>query len=201
MARIGRQIPHYGMVDTSTVKAVFSPDKRFRYLLSMQFCDGLMASNRDKAVAVIMKNPSSADEKMADATIRKVETFVYNNFLDVRYLHILNIFAFRATSPGDLNQAYKQSGMMSVKGEENETYISKMTEKCDYLIIGWGNNSGIERQLYNGVVSSVSKLLNNKAKKKCYCVAGGVETKEPLHGLMWGYNYELLPATKYLIDT
>jgi len=201
MSRIGRQIPHYEMVDISSVKAVFSPDKRFRYLLSMQFCDGLMASNRDKAVAVIMKNPSSADEKMADATIRKVETFVFNNFLDVKYLHILNIFAFRATSPGDLNQAYKQSGMMAVKGEENETYISKMTEKCDYLIIGWGSNSGIERQLYNGVVSSVSKLLNNKANKKCYCVAGGVATKEPLHGLMWGYNYELLPATKYLIDT
>ena len=110
MVRIGRQIPHFEMVDISSIEAAFSRDKRYRYQLTMRYNDNLMDSGRKESAAVIMKNPSAADALRADATIRKVETFVYHRFPGVRWLHILNIFAFRGTDPADLNDAFKKFG-------------------------------------------------------------------------------------------
>jgi hypothetical protein len=122
MTGIGRQIPHFELVDLNSIQAVFSSDKRYRYLLSLNYNDTLLDKARDKVAVVILKNPSAADEHKADAIIRKVETFVYHRFKDVRWLHIVNIF----------------------------------------------------------------QIIGNR------------KTKQPLHGLMWGYDYSIQSAGNYL---
>lgn len=198
MARIGRQIPHFDAVDLSSIKAAFSDDKKYRYLLSLKYSDSLMDVDRDKSIAVILKNPSSADEQKADATIRKVETFVYHRFPDVRWIHILNIFAFRATEPGDLNDTFTAGDAEEVIGLENDSTIEKLAEESDYLILAWGNSSGINRKLYEDRISRVKELLKEIPVGKVFRVSGAKETIHPLHGLMWGYEYTIKEIGDYL---
>jgi hypothetical protein len=198
MVRIGRQIPHFEAVELQSIEAVFSADMCYRYLLSMNYSDTLLDSGRSRSAAVILKNPSAADEQMADATIRKVETFIYHRFADVRQLHILNIFAFRATEPGDLNSAFRAEGALKVIGPENDHVIKTVAEGCDYVVLAWGNNSGIDRDLYDERVFRVKQLLQECPQQKIFCVSGKRQTKEPLHGLMWGYAYAIGPAVEQM---
>lgn len=198
MVRIGRQIPHFEHVDLSSVEAAFSRDRLYRYSLSMRFSDTLVDTGRDRTAAVIMKNPSAADAFRADATIRKVETFVYHRFPDVRWLHILNIFAFRATEPDDLHQAYAEGGAMQVIGADNDHVIGKVAGASDYVILAWGNNSGIDTVLYEERVLRVKHILDKVPAGRIYCITGKKKTKHPLHGLMWGYEYEICPAIEYM---
>lgn len=201
MARIGRQIPHFKAVDLYSIEAVFSPDKSSRYRLSMNYSDNLIDREREKCAVVIMKNPSSADAAMADATIRKVETFIYHHFPDVRSLHILNIFAYRATEPGDLNEAFLSHGPEMVIGAENDHFIRSAVRDSDYILLAWGNNSGIDKTLYEERVLRVKQILQTISSHKIFIVEGSQKTKHPLHGLMWGYDYAIKPAGDYMENT
>ncbi|MCF8346327.1 MAG: DUF1643 domain-containing protein [Bacteroidales bacterium] len=198
MTRIGRQIPHFELVETESIEAVFSSDKCYRYRLTVEYRDTLLDRERRNSVAVILKNPSAADEKMADATIRKVETFVYHRFSDVRWVHILNIFAYRATDPGDLNRMFRQEGAMSVIGMENDHFIRSTLTESDRVILSWGNHSGIDRVLYEERIYRVKQVLQELPAGKLYVVEGRQKTKHPLHGLMWGYDYAIAPVLNYL---
>ena len=66
MARIGRQVLHYQQVDTESITAIFSEEYTHRYTLDMKFIVDLYSEKRSKSIVVILKNPSSADEKKAE---------------------------------------------------------------------------------------------------------------------------------------
>lgn len=198
MSRIGRQISHFKFIDPRSVHAVFSKDKRYRYLLSMSYSNTLLDTKREKNAVVILKNPSAADEFMADATIRKVETFIYHRFDDVKMLYILNIFAYRASDSADLNDAFLKGGPMEVIGVENDYVIKQTLAGCDYGIIAWGNRSNIDKDLYEERVYRVKQIIQQFPLQHFFHVSGRMSTKFPLHGLMWGYDYSILPGGKHL---
>jgi len=193
MTRIGRQIAHFEHVDLSSVDALFSSDRRYRFRLTVEFRDTLLDSGRAESLAVILKNPSAADARMADATIRKVETFVFHRFSDVRRLHILNLFGLRATDPADLNRVFHEEGAMAVIGVENDHFIRATLADSAFVIAAWGNSSGIDRVLYDERIFRVKQLLGEFSARKQFTVRGEKRTKQPLHGLMWGYDYEIAP--------
>jgi hypothetical protein len=198
MVRLGRQIPHFEEVNPNSLEAVFSKEKDYRYLLSMNFNNSLLNQSRFNTATVILKNPSAADEGKADATIRRVETFIYYKFTDVRILNVLNIFAFRATEPQDLVEAFIKGGAMNVIGEENDRFIDSTVKESDYVILAWGNNSGINKDLYEERIFRVKQILNGVPQQKLFHISGMTKTKHPLHGLMWGYNYAVNSARDYL---
>jgi len=193
MVRIGRQIPHFDQVNLGGVEAAFSPCMRYRYVLSLPFAPSLYDRERNREVSVILKNPSSADVRMADATIRKVETFVWKRFPDAAVLHILNLFALRATDARDLNLVYKDEGSEAVIGPENDNYIANFAGRADYLLAAWGNNSGIDSVLYGERVLRVCNSLGSVPAHRILKVTGERANIQPLHGLMWGYDYKLIP--------
>jgi hypothetical protein len=193
MARIGRQVDHYSEVDIQSIRANFSPDRQFRYTLEMNYIENLLNEGRSKIMTVILKNPSSADEKRSDSTIRKVETYVWKMFPDVRFLHILNIFAYRATDAVEVNERLKSISEMAVTGVENDAFFISTLAKTDYVICAWGGPSGIDAAHYASRVTNIRELVRNHSACPVYQVIGNQPTKEPLHGLMWGYEYELKP--------
>ena len=195
MARIGRQVNHYSEVDIQSIRADFSPDRLFRYTLEMNYKADLLSQDRTKTMTVILKNPSSADEKRSDSTIRKVETYVWKQFPDVRYLRILNIFAFRATDAVEVNERLLSLDELAVTGTDNNTFFKLTLAQTDYVICAWGGPSGIDVTRYASRVTTVKSLIWETHAGPVYQVCGRQETKEPLHGLMWGYNYELKPFT------
>jgi len=193
MVRIGRQIPHFEEVDPNSVKAEFSEDGSFRYLLEMKFRNSLYDTGRSKSAVVIMKNPSAAGVKAADTTIRKVETYIYHHLKDVLHLSILNIFALRATDARDLNMEFESSGKKAVVGPANDATIRNISSGADYVVVAWGNHSGIDKQLYAGRIGRVKRLLAEVGQQRVYRVSGEKNNVQPLHGMMWGYDYKLLP--------
>jgi len=195
MARIGRQVDHYSEVDIQSIRADFSPDRLFRYTLEMNYRVDLLDQDRSKTMTVILKNPSSADEKRSDSTIRKVETYVWKHFPDVRYLRILNIFAFRATDAVEVNKRLHSQEELAVIGFENDSFLRSTLAASDYMICAWGGPSGIDVTRYASRVTVVKQLIRNHYAGQVYHVSGIQPTKEPLHGLMWGYEYELKPFT------
>ena len=195
MARLGRQVDHFQNVDIDSISAVFSTDKKYRYTLRMSYNADLLDQNRDKTMTVILKNPSSADERRSDSTIRKVETFVWQRFPDVRILNIYNIFAFRATDAIELDHLMKDHGLSAGVGKENDKSLVELLEGTDYLICAWGGPSGINKDYYQSRISRVKEIVASEFSGPVYRVRGKKETGEPLHGLMWGYDYELLSFT------
>ena len=193
MARIGRQVDHYSEVDIQSIRADFSPDRLFRYTLEMNYLENLLNEGRSKTMTVILKNPSSADERRSDSTIRKVETYVWKNFTDVRYLRILNIFAYRATDAIEVNERLQSLNELAVTGVENDSFFRSALSTTDYVICAWGGPSGIDGTRYASRITIVRGIIRNHSACPVYQVTGSQVTKEPLHGLMWGYDYQLKP--------
>ncbi|MDA3912115.1 MAG: DUF1643 domain-containing protein [Bacteroidales bacterium] len=190
MARIGRQIPHFQEINLESIRAEFSDEKLYRYSLDMDYSATLLRENPTEKVCVILKNPSSADEKMADATIRKVETYVFKHFSKVKTLSILNLFAIRATDVKEVNQLLNQNNDDYIIGPENDKTIARIFAEADHIICAWGNNNGILPKAYNRRIQQI-KMLLEKTNTTCWQVMHPKGTKQPLHGLMWGFAYDL----------
>lgn len=191
MARLGRQIDHFKQVVPQSIRAEYSSDRRHRYTLQMEYRPDLLSEERKETMTVILKNPSSADEQRSDSTIRKVETFVFNRFPKTRFLNIYNIFAFRATDAIELHQLMQENGLEEGVGSENDYYLLELLKDTDNLIFAWGGPSGIDQQLYEKRIHQVKKIVQSHYTKPIFEVCGEKATNQPLHGLMWGYNYEL----------
>jgi len=195
MARLGRQVDHFVQVIRSSIRADYSEDQRHRYTLQMEYQDDLLNGDRNETMTVILKNPSSANEKRSDSTIRKVETFVYHRFPNTRYLNIFNIFAFRATDAIELHQLMQEKGIEEGIGVENDNFLISLLNETDNLIVAWGGPSAIDKKIYQNRISAVKAILKKNYSGPVFQVCGAKSTNEPLHGLMWGYEYELKKVT------
>jgi len=187
-------VDHFGQVIIESIRADYSEDLRHRYTLQMEFQGDLINADRHETMTVILKNPSSADEKRSDSTIRKVETFVYRRFPGTRYLNIFNIFAFRATDAIELHQLMQQKGLKEGVGPENDAFLVSLLNNTDNLIVAWGGPSGIDKKLYQDRITTVKNIVGENYSGPVFQVCGAKPTNEPLHGLMWGYEYELKGA-------
>ncbi len=81
----------------------------------------------------IKLNPSTADGYQDDATIRRCIS--YAKQWGYGSLHVVNLFAYRATDPQDLLE------VLDPIGPENFYHISKTTAACQCIIFAWGNNA------------------------------------------------------------
>jgi len=190
--RIGRQVEHSCFVDQNSITADFSEDMVYRYTLKMDFIEN---GNRDKTVAVILKNPSSADEKKADNTIRRVEEYVYSNFKGVKTIYILNLFAIRATDAKDVAKLCKERGMNYINGPKNDEYHKQIISKADYIITAWGGNSTIPKECYNQRIMKEMEII--KGGKKNNAGLFRVNSKKgssfyPFHACFWSNKFDLI---------
>jgi hypothetical protein len=79
-------------------RAVISGDGKYRYHLQRPIGDG-----GGRLATFIMLNPSTADAERDDATIRKCTGFCRR--LGCGLLHVVNLFAIRATDPAEMMRA------------------------------------------------------------------------------------------------
>lgn len=106
--------------------AVFSEDRRYRYLLRRRVGDS------SRRVLFIMLNPSRADEKRNDPTIRRCIGFAREWGFGL--LDVVNLFAFASTNPLALQNAEDPIG------EENDAAICAALEVADLAVLAWGNH-------------------------------------------------------------
>lgn len=113
-------------IDFQEAGAVFSDDRRYRYLLWRRW------SENKPLILFIGLNPSTADETIDDPTIRRCRGFAKS--WSAGGFMIANLFAFRATLPMDL---FVEKAPI---GPKNDLWIRAASDIAARTIACWGNH-------------------------------------------------------------
>ena len=142
--------------------AFIDNSKKYRYMLMRQW-------NKDETnfVNFIMLNPSTADDKTDDPTIKSCIKLAQNWKFDG--LYVTNLFALRSTDPKKLKTTKNPIG------KENNKFIKKYASLCKLVVIAWGNKG----TLFNRD-KEVIKLLNKIPEIHCI---KKTKTGHPIHPL------------------
>ncbi len=103
--------------------AILSPCARYRYALARRWGPG-------PAVAFVGLNPSTADAFADDPTIRRCVGFARAWGFDS--LVMLNLFAWRATQPADMQAADDPVG------PQNNYFLAAHAHMVDLVVAAWG---------------------------------------------------------------
>lgn len=128
-----------GMIESS---AVLSDCGRYRYLLRRVW-------EHDKQRALfVMLNPSTADDKVDDATIRSCIRLSCG--LGYGGFEVVNLFGLRATNPAELAEADDPIGPL------NERVSAAAIVRCDTVICAWGAHPMAQRhsRFLHGLIRS-----------------------------------------------
>ena len=100
-------------------------------------------------IVFIMLNPSKADASMDDPTLRRCISFAKS--WDYGSLIVVNLFAYRSSSPLELRQ------VDDPVGKQNDRYLKKAIKLADRVVVAWGNNGKL-MQRDRLVLELLSKL-------------------------------------------
>ncbi len=156
-------------------EAVVSDDQKYRYALYREWEDDPFAPLR--VLNFVMLNPSKADGSVDDPTVRKCIGFAkLNGYNAVR---VVNLFAFRATDPKELQKEYTNGG--DVVGPLNDTYVQELPTE-ETVVVAWGATFQKETFIRRRIRETL-KILN----RKLWCLN---KTKDghPSHPVMLGYG-------------
>ena len=144
--------------------AIFSRCGLYRYTLTRDFDDLLQG---DDTAYFLMLNPSTADARFDDPTIRRCKGFAQR--FGCRRLRVLNLYAYRATDPAQLWSVPDPVGPL------NDAHLS--TELANRgVICAWGSNAERER-----VESVVELLVRVRARLWCLGTNKDGMPKHPLY--------------------
>jgi hypothetical protein len=156
--------------------AVISACGRYRYRLERELrSDGPVA-------AWVMVNPSRADAKIDDQTIRKCLGFARS--LAIGRLVIVNAFAYRAADIRELRRAHDPVG------PDNDRHIEAALREADIHIAGWGPLAKLPPHLRGRW--RVVLTLAARAGRRLQCL-GVAKDGQPLHPLRLSYRRRLIP--------
>jgi hypothetical protein len=162
------------------MEAVISECERYRYDLYRRWRTG------EGYILWVMLNPSTADGKRDDATIRKCRGFTTR--LGYGAMHVVNLFAFRSTMPGTL------LSKSDPVGDHNDYHISLNSHRrptCRLIIAAWGSLDFIpKKNPLRDRVARVMELLGPGVQ----CL-GTSKSGDPRHPSRIGYDTPLVPFT------
>jgi len=145
-------------MDKELPKAIFSENRKYRYLLSRQW------DNTKPYVAFIGLNPSTADETKDDPTIRRCIQFAK----DWQYGGLLmgNIFAYRSADPRVLKKKEEVVDLTNLQ------WLQFIYNTAHITVAAWGNHG----KLYSRALQVKSVLPDCK-------VLGMTKSNYPKHPL------------------
>lgn len=150
--------------------ATFSEDRKYRFTLTRRWDDRVLCN-------FLMLNPSTADEKIEDPTVRRCMAFA--SAWGYGGLIVTNIFAYRSTDPAEL---YK---VVDPVGPGNDEHILQSAKLSALTVCAWGDHG--RHQGRGGVV----RLLLTRGGITARCL-GKNASGEPQHPLY-------IPSSRKLI--
>ncbi len=145
--------------------AIFSKDRLHRYVLIREW------DLSKPSLMIISLNPSTADEKKNDPTVRRCIGFAKK--WGFGKLLMTNIFAFRATIPKDLFNSKNPIG------DKNNYWLKKLSKTTDKVVLAYGNHGRFKNRH-----EEILKMINN-----LYCIKKS-KTGMPMHPLYLKYTKE-----------
>lgn len=140
-------------------KAIFSKCGKYRYFLERDW-----GTDKTNAVLFICLNPSIADDKRDDPTIRRCINFAKD--WGYERLQIANIFAYVHTNPKVLSKVMRSLPV-------NYDWIKLMIKDANKVVVAWGANPLVE----------IPKELENLLKAKGAMCLGKNKNGSPKHPL------------------
>jgi hypothetical protein len=153
-------------------EAVFSADRRYRYLLTRQ----VAASG--PVMTVVMLNPSTATASTSDQTIAKC--FGYACRENCGRLVVVNLFAWQATDPAELRHA------ADPVGPRNDEFIAGHCEPGGLVVAAWGAHG----HLLGRGPDVAARLAAAGVALSCL---GTTRSGQPRHPCRTGYSLPLVP--------
>lgn len=130
---------------------IFSEDHKHRFLLNKIW------DSEKKSAAIIMINPSFADELKIDTTVMKVRNFLVDH--NFGSMSIVNLFSFISSNPDAL------AGNTDSVRPETDKYINETVQAANTIIIAWGS----DKSKYVKRKKEVWQLLlEHQQKVKCF---------------------------------
>jgi hypothetical protein len=127
-------------------------------------------------------NPSTANENVDDATVKKWIGFTKAN--DGSQFIVANVFAYRATNVNDLAKTEDPIGI------DNDRYIDDVITEADILVPCWGSRDKLPKSLHHRLDTILERL---KASGKPVKTFGLCASGDPKHPLMLAYDTKLIP--------
>lgn len=122
--------------------AYFSLDRKYRYTLWENW-------GSEPKILFIMLNPSIADEKIDDSTIRRCKGYAKQwGFGGVK---IANLYALVSTDPKGLGK------VRNAVGDENDEAIVELRDRVDKVIVAWGHCDEKKRRRAMQVIRLIGK--------------------------------------------
>jgi hypothetical protein len=125
------------------------------------------------SVMVIMKHPSWPDER--NTSLAEARRMAKN--LTFSTLCVVNLFARRARTPGELNQLPFDVAVH----ESNDAFIGMGLDEADLVVAAWGGPNGVTRDIYKRRVEEVVELVGPDRLVAFGVTAAG----HPRHCLDW----------------
>ena len=144
-----------------TRKAAFSRCQRYRYTLERRW----EIKKPAKRVVFIGLNPSTADHRVDDPTIRRCMGFARS--WGFNELTVVNLFAYRTPYPTELKQASDPIGVY------NSRYLGRVIREADLIIACWGRH---------GTWRNQDTRLANRFRDRLFCLAENNDGS-PVHPL------------------
>jgi hypothetical protein len=131
----------------------------------------------------VMLNPSVADERRDDPTIRKCVGFTKRMGLDS--FVVVNLYAFRATDPGELRTASARG--QDIVGPRNDEMIKALADQASVIICAWGAYDGIDLAPRVAHVTASIKSAQDGRFASSLKALGLTKAGAPRHPLMMPY--------------
>lgn len=132
--------------DPTSSSAVISDDGVYRYELRRTWAIDL------PHMTFVMLNPSTADALQDDPTIRRCRGFAEREGCGT--LRVLNLYAFRATKPQRLWEAYAKG--VDIVGPDNDAWLESAPGRQDIVVAAWGAHGAPDR------VEQVRRILSSR---------------------------------------
>ena len=152
-------------------RCVFGGGGAYRYILTR------VLGPFERSVVFVMLNPSTADEAVDDATIRRCAGHARS--WGCGALEVVNLFALRSTDPAAL------LSHPDPVGPDNDIIISGAVALADLLVVAWGDSaprlSRDRARMVLGVVRAAGK------KPLCLSVNASGNPRHPLYSPYRGW--------------
>jgi hypothetical protein len=164
--------------------ALVSPCGKYRYWLIRRWGPG------DKVLLYLMLNPSTADASQDDQTVRRCVYFARRAGYDAAT--ILNLYAYRATSPRTLRTFIEKGG--DAVGPDNLYWIMECSHGVPKVVLAWGNMSFKDQDRHHEVMRATFRVLPRDVRYLCL---GATANESPRHPSRLGNQVEF---EEYLPD-
>lgn len=169
----GRRMVEEGPAERGPSGFALVDDARYRTELHRE----LSASNR-REVLWVMLNPSTADARRDDPTIRRVVALSARPEINAGRMTVVNLYAARTPYPRELARMLRAAAGReeAVIGEGNDARIEAYAARADVVVAAWGVRAPELR------AAAVLRILVRAAPGRIVCV-GRTKSGQPRHPL------------------